>query len=84
MAKRARDLAKRGTGGVTGGSGQVTRLAGLVVPRAQRLSGSPGGARAPGVPHRCPAQAGERPRPLDHSPRSAGRRGHQLSASRLR
>jgi hypothetical protein len=34
MAKRTRDLAKWGTGGVTGGNGQVTRLAGLVVPRA--------------------------------------------------
>ena len=32
MAKRTRDLAKWGTGGVTGGSGQVTRLAGPVVP----------------------------------------------------
>ena len=32
MTKRTRDLAKRGTGGVTGGSGQVTRLAGLMVP----------------------------------------------------
>jgi predicted MFS family arabinose efflux permease len=32
MTKRTRDLAKWGTGGVTGGSGQVTRLAGLVAP----------------------------------------------------
>jgi hypothetical protein len=32
MAKRTRDLAKRGTGGVTGGNGQVIRLAGPVVP----------------------------------------------------
>ena len=32
MAKRTRDLAKRGTGGVTGGNGQVTRLAGPVIP----------------------------------------------------
>ena len=31
MTKRTRDLAKRGTGGVTGGSGQVIRLAGPVV-----------------------------------------------------
>ena len=54
MAKRTRDLAKWGTGGVTGGNGQVTRLAGLVVPRAQRQSGSPGCAGAPGVPHRRP------------------------------
>jgi len=32
MTKRTRDLAKRGTGGVTGGSGRVTWLAGLVAP----------------------------------------------------
>ena len=32
MTKRTRDLAKWGTGGVTGGSGRVTRLAGLVAP----------------------------------------------------
>jgi hypothetical protein len=32
MTKRTRDLAKRGTGGVTGWSGQVTRLAGLMAP----------------------------------------------------
>ena len=32
MAKRTRDLAKWGTGGVSGGNGQVTRLAGPVVP----------------------------------------------------
>jgi hypothetical protein len=68
MTKRTRDLAKRGTGGVTGGSGQVTRLAGLV---AQARSGS--------LAHRvvpahlacrigARAQAGERSRPLDHPP----------------
>src|ERR1700722_17208063 len=54
MAKHARDLAKWGTGGVTRGNGQVTRLAGPGVPRAPQQSGSPGGARAPGVPYRCP------------------------------
>ena len=32
MTKRTRDLAKWGSRGVTGGSGQVTRLGGLVVP----------------------------------------------------
>jgi hypothetical protein len=68
MTKRTRDLAKRGTGGVTGGSGQVTRLAGLVAP-----------ARSGSLVHRvvpahlarrigARAQAGERSRPLDHSP----------------
>jgi hypothetical protein len=72
MTKRTRDLAKRGTGGVTGGSGQVTRLAGMVAP-----------ARSGSLAHRvvpahlacrigARAQAGERPRPLDHSPCRAG------------
>jgi hypothetical protein len=32
MTKRTRDPAKWGTGGVTGGNGQVTRLAGQVAP----------------------------------------------------
>jgi hypothetical protein len=37
MTKRTRDLAKRGTGGLTGGSGQVIRLAGPVAPRSGSL-----------------------------------------------
>src|ERR1700749_949150 len=53
MTKRTRDLAKRGTGGVVGGSGQVIRMVDLVA-WAQRQPGSPGRAGAPGVPHRRP------------------------------
>jgi hypothetical protein len=63
MTKRTRDLAKRRTGGVTGGSGQVTPLAGPVAP-----------ARSGSLIHRvvpahlacrigARAQAGKRPRP---------------------
>jgi hypothetical protein len=38
MTKRTRDLAKRGTGGVTGGNGQVTRLADGCGRRGRRIT----------------------------------------------
>jgi hypothetical protein len=67
MTERARDLAKRGTGGVTGGSGQVSRLAGLVAPRSSLVHRVVPAHLACRIAAR--AQAAERP--LDHPPCSA-------------
>ena len=85
MAKHARDLAKWGTGGVTGGNGQVTRLA---------HPGGPPRAAAVWFTGRCrrtwrpvsvpgPRPGSGRGRRITH-PAQPGRSGHQLSASRLR
>ena len=82
MAKRTRDLAKRGTGGVTGESGQVIRLVDLVAPvRSSSLIHRV-------VPAHLACRIGARPRPgsgrgrwITH-PAQPRRSGHQLSASR--